>query len=78
MQNWAFSSVLIANRGEIALRIVRSVQALGLKAVVVYHRLDAGAPAVKRADQAIEIHGATPVAAYLDGARIIEDRKSVV
>ncbi len=72
MQNWAFPSVLIANRGEIALRIVRSVQALGLKAVVVHHRLDAGALAVKRADQAIEIHGPTPVAAYLDGAQIIE------
>ncbi len=72
VQNWVFSSVLIANRGEIALRIVRTVQALGLRAVVVYHRLDVGAPAVQRADEAIEIHGATPVAAYLDGAQIVE------
>jgi acetyl/propionyl-CoA carboxylase alpha subunit len=69
---WPFGSVLIANRGEIALRIVRSVQRLGLRAVVVYHAIDAGAPAVARADQSIEIHGSTPVAAYLDGAQIIE------
>src|SRR5712671_5239947 len=69
---WPFESVLIANRGEIALRIVRSVQRLGLRAVVVYHAIDAGAPAVARADQSIEIHGTTPVAAYLDGTQIIE------
>ena len=68
---WPFGSVLIANRGEIALRIVRSVQRLGLRAVVVYHAIDAGAPAVARADQSIEIHGSTPVAAYLDGTQII-------
>ncbi len=69
---WPFESVLVANRGEIALRIVRSVQRLGLRAVVVHHAIDAGAPAVARADRSIEIHGATPVAAYLDGAQIIE------
>ena len=45
-QGWPFDSVLIANRGEIALRIVRSVQRLGLRAVVVHHAVDAGSPAV--------------------------------
>ena len=73
---WPFESVLVANRGEIALRIVRSVQRLGLRAVVVYHAIDAGAPAVARADLGIEIHGSTPVAAYLDGAQIIEAARS--
>jgi acetyl/propionyl-CoA carboxylase alpha subunit len=68
---WPFQSVLIANRGEIALRILRTVQALRLEAVVVYHAADAESPAVRAADRAVEITGRTPVAAYLDGAQII-------
>jgi acetyl-CoA/propionyl-CoA carboxylase, biotin carboxylase, biotin carboxyl carrier protein len=68
---WPFRRVLIANRGEIALRILRTVRALGLEAVVVYHAADAAAPAVLAADRAIEIAGVTPIAAYLDGAQII-------
>ncbi len=68
---WPFRRVLIANRGEIALRILRTVQALGLEAVVVYHAADATTPAVQAADRAIEITGSTPVAAYLDGAQIV-------
>ncbi len=70
-QEWPFESVLIANRGEIALRIVRTVQRLGLRAIVVHHAVDAGSPAVRRADLSVEIQGATPVAAYLDGAQVI-------
>jgi acetyl-CoA/propionyl-CoA carboxylase, biotin carboxylase, biotin carboxyl carrier protein len=68
---WPFARVLIANRGEIALRILRTVKALGLEAIVVYHAADAAAPAVIAADRAIEISGATPVAAYLDGPQIV-------
>src|ERR1700757_3137524 len=68
---WPFESVLVANRGEIALRIVRSVQALGLKAVVVYHSADAGSPATARADVAVEITGTTPVSGYLDVNQIL-------
>jgi acetyl/propionyl-CoA carboxylase alpha subunit len=71
MKRWPFQSVLIANRGEIAVRILRTVQALGLKGVVVHHAADRHAPAVKLADQAIEITGATPVAAYLDARQIL-------
>jgi acetyl-CoA/propionyl-CoA carboxylase biotin carboxyl carrier protein len=74
---WPFDKVLIANRGEIAVRIIRSVQELGLKAAVVYHAADADSPAVRAADHAIEIAGRTPVAAYLDGAQIIAAAKSV-
>ena len=69
--SWPFKRVLIANRGEIALRILRTVQALGLEAIVVHHAADAGTPAVAAADRAIEITGATPIAAYLDGAQIV-------
>lgn len=69
---WPFKRVLIANRGEIALRILRTVRALGLESVVVYHAADAAGPAIAAADHAVEIAGATPVAAYLDGAQIVE------
>lgn len=68
---WPFQSVLVANRGEIAVRVLRTVQQLGLKGIVVYHAADRGTAAVKMADQAIEITGPTPVASYLDGAQII-------
>ncbi|HYF60265.1 MAG TPA: biotin carboxylase N-terminal domain-containing protein [Burkholderiaceae bacterium] len=71
MQPLPFTSVLVANRGEIALRIVRSIQAMGLRAVVAHHRVDAASVAVRRADAAIELVGATPVAAYLDGPQVV-------
>jgi len=69
------TKVLIANRGEIAVRILRSVHKAGLEGVVVHHAVDAQTPAVKQADTAVEIIGATPVAAYLDGAQIIAAAK---
>ena len=69
--DWPFQSVLVANRGEIALRILRTVRALGLKGLVVFHAADRDSPAVRQADVAIEITGTTPVAAYLDGAQIV-------
>jgi acetyl-CoA/propionyl-CoA carboxylase, biotin carboxylase, biotin carboxyl carrier protein len=69
--NWPFRSVLIANRGEIALRILRTVEELGLEAVVVYHAVDADTPAVRSAKCKFKISGRTPVAAYLDGAQIV-------
>jgi acetyl/propionyl-CoA carboxylase alpha subunit len=72
VKRWPFDTVLVANRGEIAVRVLRTVRKLGLKGVVVYHAADRGTAAVKMADQAIEISGATPVGAYLDGAQIIE------
>ncbi len=68
---WPFQAVLVANRGEIAVRVLRTVQMLGLKGVVVYHAADRGTLAVQMADEAIEITGSTPVAAYLDGTQII-------
>lgn len=71
MSQWPFRSVLIANRGEIAVRILRTVQKLGLEAVVVYHAADRHTPAVRLADRAVELQGSTPVAAYLDGEQII-------
>ena len=48
-----FKSVLIANRGEIALRIQRACHGLGLKTIVVYSEADRDAPYVRRADQSL-------------------------
>jgi len=76
LRSWPFDTVLVANRGEIAVRVLRTVQRLGLKGAVVFHAADRNAPAVRMADHAVEITGATPVAAYLDGAQILAAAKS--
>ena len=72
-----FRSVLVANRGEIAARILRSVKALGLRALLVAHPLDKDGPAVALADELRWIEGPTPVAAYLDAAQIIAAAKAM-
>jgi acetyl-CoA carboxylase, biotin carboxylase subunit len=67
-----FKKVLIANRGEIALRIIRACRELGVASVAVYSDADARAPHVREADEAVNI-GAPPSAeSYLRGERIIE------
>jgi acetyl/propionyl-CoA carboxylase alpha subunit len=66
-----FKSVLVANRGEIAVRILRTAKRLGLKGLLVYHAVDRDSPAVRLADHAIEIEAPRPVAAYLDGEQIV-------
>jgi len=65
-----FQKVLIANRGEIALRIVRALHDLGIASVAVFADDDAASPHVQAADSALPL-GATGPAAYLDGARLI-------
>jgi acetyl-CoA/propionyl-CoA carboxylase, biotin carboxylase, biotin carboxyl carrier protein len=71
------SKVLISNRGEIACRILRSLDRMGIPGVVVYHAADADSPAVRMAAEALEINGSTPVAAYLDVAQIIDACKQI-
>jgi acetyl-CoA carboxylase biotin carboxylase subunit len=66
-----FSKILIANRGEIALRIIRACHELGIVAVVVYSEADRDAVYVKLADEAICIGPAAPAQSYLNIARII-------
>ena len=62
---------MIANRGEIACRILRTLDRMGIASVMVYHAVDAGSPAVAAASETVEIDGPTPVAAYLDMDRLI-------
>ncbi|MBT8115616.1 MAG: ATP-grasp domain-containing protein, partial [Arenicella sp.] len=70
-----FNSVLIANRGEIACRIIRTAKALGYRTVAVYSEADAKAPHVKMADDAVCI-GASPVnESYLVLDKIVEAAK---
>jgi acetyl-CoA carboxylase biotin carboxylase subunit len=65
-----FRRVLIANRGEIAVRIARSLRELGIEVVALYTDVDRAALHVRRADRAVAL-GADP-RAYLDGERIVE------
>ncbi|MEZ5606733.1 MAG: carboxyl transferase domain-containing protein [Burkholderiaceae bacterium] len=65
-----FKKILIANRGEIALRIVRALQELGIASLAVFADDDAQAPHVHAADQSVAL-GATGPAAYLDGSRLL-------
>ncbi len=65
-----FSKILVANRGEIAVRIMRSAQELGLKVVAIYEETDKDAYHIMRADEAVCI-GAGPRKDYLNIAKII-------
>ena len=67
-----FTKVLIANRGEIALRIIRACQELGVKSVAVYSEADVRAPHVREADEAVPIGPAPSNESYLRGEKIIE------
>ncbi len=67
-----FRRLLIANRGEIAVRIVRTCRALGVETVAVYSDADATAPHVAAADRAERLGPAVPAESYLAGSRIID------
>jgi propionyl-CoA carboxylase alpha chain len=67
----AFRRILIANRGEIALRIMRTCHAMGIEAVGVYSEFDRDAPHVRQADLAVPIGPAAARDSYLDIAAIL-------
>ncbi|MFT5062540.1 MAG: 3-methylcrotonyl-CoA carboxylase alpha subunit, partial [Polaromonas sp.] len=66
-----FSKILIANRGEIACRVMDTARRLGVATVAVHSDVDAGARHVALADEAISLGGATPAQSYLRGDAII-------
>ena len=67
-----FAKLLIANRGEIAVRIIRACDELGIASVAVYSELDRDAPHVMRATEAYLLGGASPSDGYLDVERILD------
>ena len=67
-----FESILVANRGEIAVRIMATAQSLGYRAIAVYSEADAGAPHVRMADDAVLIGPAPVGESYLDMERILK------
>jgi acetyl/propionyl-CoA carboxylase alpha subunit len=67
-----FTKVLVANRGEIAIRIFRTLRELGVGSIAVYSEVDAGAPHVRYADESYLIGGGPPAESYLAAERIVE------
>src|SRR6185295_19755282 len=67
-----FDSILIANRGEIACRVIRTAQRLGIRTIAVYSDADAGALHVRRADAAFRIGPAAARESYLNIDAIID------
>jgi 3-methylcrotonyl-CoA carboxylase alpha subunit len=70
-----FSTVLIANRGEIARRVIRACRERGLRSIAVYSEADADAAFVHEADHAVLLGPASPVESYLDMAQVLAAAK---
>ena len=70
-----FEKVLIANRGEIAIRVARTLKEMGIGSVAVYSEIDRDAPHVREADEAFLIGPATPAESYLNILKIIDTAK---
>jgi acetyl/propionyl-CoA carboxylase alpha subunit len=64
-------TLLIANRGEIARRIIRTARRMGVRTIAVYSEADAGAPHVREADQAVAIGPSPARESYLVQASIL-------
>ena len=71
-----FDKILIANRGEIAVRVIRSCKAMGIGTVAVYSEPDFRSVHVLNADEAVLLGGARPTESYLVIERIIDAAKS--
>ena len=67
-----FKKILIANRGEIALRIIRACKDMGITSVAVFSEIDRKSPHVLHADEAYPLGGVTSTESYLRGDKIIE------
>src|SRR4051794_25350575 len=67
-----FDKILIANRGEIACRIARTLRSMGIRSVAVHSEADAGSLHVAACDEAVPIGPAAAAQSYLDTGRILE------
>ena len=65
-------TLLVANRGEIAVRVIEAAHDLGIRTVAVYAEPDRGAPHARRADVAVALGGSTPAESYLDSAKLLD------
>ncbi|MGW0590544.1 acetyl/propionyl/methylcrotonyl-CoA carboxylase subunit alpha [Streptosporangium sp. NPDC002607] len=65
------TTLLVANRGEIARRIIRTATAMGIRTVAVYSDGDACAPFTREADEAVPLHGRTAAESYLDTGKVL-------
>ena len=67
-----FRRVLVANRGEIAVRVIRAIHELGAEAVAVFSDADRGARHVRMADHAVRLGPPPAAESYLDAAKILD------
>ena len=72
----ALRNILVANRGEIALRIMRTARALGYRTTAVYSDADAGAPHVAFADHSVRLGPAAVGESYLNAERVLQAARS--
>ena len=73
----SIKKILIANRGEIALRVIRTAKEMGIKTVAVYSEADRKSPHVMAADEAVLIGPPPSAQSYLQGEKIIEACKKL-
>ncbi|MES4905896.1 MULTISPECIES: biotin carboxylase N-terminal domain-containing protein [unclassified Streptomyces] len=67
-----FETVLVANRGEIAVRVIRTLRRLGVRSAAVFSDADADAPHVREADTAVRLGPASPAESYLSAKRLLD------
>jgi geranyl-CoA carboxylase alpha subunit len=77
MKTSSFNKILIANRGEIALRVMRTARRLGYRTVAVFSDADRNARHAREADESVYIGGSLPSESYLNISRIVEAARSV-